>query len=355
MPITLNHIARSILLSGLLCCACGAATTPQAAVPTPPPPAKPAAPAAEGPVRAEPSKLDFGIQSPGSTADGKVMLINTLDTPVTVLKASPSCQCTAVDIDGKVIPPKGSLEVPLSIKLSKAPVKKEAYLKVIFEEFPDFVLRIELAAEVAYPIRATPPFLDVQQKVTPPMPLAGTFTIAASDGKTFSVIAVQGGPPAFVDFTPGKDVPRASYTLRYDFTAAAEPNSGKYIPPYLIVETDRSDCPLLDLRVRHETTRISPRLKIHEFRSTIGRISPGQSGEFDLEIENMHSQRVTAVKSLAPTATVELMDQTADDKGSVLIRVKVTPAAGVTGLLFFPMEISAGANTTRQLVIGSIR
>ncbi|MBL9121440.1 MAG: DUF1573 domain-containing protein [Phycisphaerae bacterium] len=316
----------------------------------------PVTPAAtEAPVRAEPTKINFGIKSPGSTADSTVKLVNLLDRPVKILNAVPSCQCTGVDITGKEIPANGSIEFPISIKLSKAPVKKMADLKVMFEGFPRFVLRIELEAEVAYPIRATPGFLDVQQQVNPPMPLSGTFTLAASDGKPFSVIAVQGGPPALIDFTPGTDAPRAAYTLRYDFTAAADPNAGKFVPPYLIIETDRPDCPIIDLRVRHETTKISPKLKVHEYRSTFGRIAPGTSGEFDLEIENMKSQRVTGIKSLSPQAVVELVDQVADDKGSVSIKVKVTPTAGATGLLFFPIEISAGAISTRHLVIGAVR
>jgi hypothetical protein len=350
--LALATLAAISLLSGVTALAC--AQSPQAPPPANKAPAASEA-AAQGPVRAEPAHINFGICSPGSTADGKVKLINTLDTPVTVAKASPSCQCTGVDIDGKVIPAHGELEFPISIKLSKAPVKKMADLKVVFEELPDLVVKIVLEAEVAYPIRATPPFIDVQQKVNPPLPLAGTFSIAASDGKPFSVISVQGGSPAFVGFTPGTDAPRPAYTLRYDFSAAAEPGSGKFIPPYLLIETDRPDCPLLDLRVRHETTQIRPTMKVHEFRSSLGRLSPGTSGELELEIENMKSQRITGVKSLWPKATAELVDQSADDKGSVLLKIRVTPDADFNGLLFFPIELSAGALTHRQLVIGSVR
>lgn len=315
----------------------------------------PGAPAAPGPVRAEPSKIDFGIRSPGSTADGTVTLVNTLDRPLKIVKATPSCQCTGVDVLGKEVPANGKLTFPISIKLSKAPVKKQADLKIMFEGFPAFVLRVELEAEVAYPIRATPGFLDIQQSVSPAMPLSGTFTLAASDGKPFSIIAVQGAAPPYVDFVPGKDAPRASYTLSYNFTETVQANSGRTVPPYVVVETDRADCPLVDLRVRHESTHISPKFKVHEFRSTLGRIAPGEAGEFELEIENMKSQRITGVRSLSPKATAELVEQTSDEKGSVNIKVKVTPAAGFTGLLFFPVEISAGAVSSRQLVIGSVR
>lgn len=305
-----------------------------------------------GPISAQPPNLDFGVVGPGEKVHGTITLTNPLDHPVKITKATPSCQCTGVDIEGKEIPAKGTLEFPISIKMSTAPVKKLATLTILFEEFKQ-VLVIKLEGEVALPIRATPGFLDVQQKMN--MPKSGTFTIASRDGKPFSVIAVQGEAPAFVDFTPGKDTPRASYALRYDFTAAMAPGATKKVPPYLLVETDRPDCPIVDLRVRHEDTSIKPGLHVGAYRSSCGRITPGGSGEFELEIEKMGSQRITGVRSLWADATVELIEQTADDHGNVVIRAKVTPPANFRGMLFFPVELSTGALTTKHLVIGSVR
>lgn len=340
------------------------APAPPATAPagTPAAPARPAAPKAPaqpagpqstpGPIVADPPAIDFGIVGPGAQVNGTVKLHNPLDRPVKVTKATPSCQCTGVDIEGKEIPAKGHLEFPISIKMSTAPVKKFATLTILIEELKQVIV-INLSGEVALAIRATPGFLDVQQKMN--LPPNGTFTIAAADGKPFSVIAVQGQTPSFVGFDPSKDAPRASYTLAYDFSENMKPGSTKPVPPYLLVETDREDCPIVDLRVRHETTQLKPKLHVTGYRSSCGRITPGGSGEFELEIEKMGTQRITGVKSLWPEATVELVEQNADNHGNVSIRVKVTPPASFRGLLFFPVELSAGALTSRQLVIGSVR
>lgn len=332
------------------------ASAPQRAPGGPPAPAAQQQPqlpqSTPGPITAEPTKLDFGIVRPGQKVNGTITLKNPLPRPVKITKATPSCQCTGVDIEGKEIPANGTLEFPISIKMSTAPVKKLAYLQILIEDVKQVVV-VVLEGEVALAIRATPGFIDVQQKTN--MPPTGTFTIAAGDGKPFSVLAVHNQTPVFVDFTPGKDAPRASYTLRYDFTEAMTPGSTKRVPPYLIVETDREDCPVVDLRVRHETTQIKPTLHVAAYRSSCGRIKPGTSGEFELEIEKMGSQRITGVKSLWPEAKAELIDQTSDTQGNVLVRVKVTPPANFTGMLFFPVELSVGALTSQQIIIGSVR
>ncbi len=302
-----------------------------------------------GPIRAEPPNIDFGIVKPRQEVNAKVKLLNPLDRPVTITKATPSCQCTGVDIEGKVIPAKGELEFPISIKMSSAPMKKIATLTILIEELKQVIV-IKLESEIALAIRSQPAFLDVQQKLN--MPAGGEVTITAADGKPFSVIAVHGKPPVFRGFDPSKDQPRTSYTLAYDFSGEI---AASKVPPYFLIETDHPECPIVDIRVRHETTQLKPRLHVNGYRSSCGRIAPGTSGEFELEIEKMGSQRITGVRSLWPEATVELVEQIADKHGNVTIRVKVTPPADFRGLLFFPVELSAGAVTSSQLVIGSVR
>jgi hypothetical protein len=302
-----------------------------------------------GPISAEPPNIDFGVVRPGQEVNATIKLINPLDRPITITKATPSCQCTGVDIEGKQIPAKGHLEFPISIKMSSAPMKKIATLTILLEELKQVVV-IKLESEIALAIRSKPPFIDVQQKLN--MPSSGEVTITAADGKPFSVIAVHGKSPLFRGFDPSKDEPRVTYTLAYDLSAEL---AGAKVPPYFLIETDHPECPIVDIRVRHETTQIKPRLHVNGYRSSCGRIAPGSSGEFELEIEKMGSQRITGVRSLWPDAKVELIEQIADKHGNVTIRVKVTPPADFRGMLFFPVELSAGAVTTNQLVIGSVR
>lgn len=301
------------------------------------------APPASGPILADPPGVNFGIVRPETVVEAKIKLLNPLDHPVRIVKAVPSCQCTTVDMEGKVIPARGMIEMPMSMKTSKSVGKRGANIQLVFEGLKQ-VLMVSIECETALPIRATPPFIDALA----PERMKGEFEIAAQDGQPFRVQSVDGKPPAFVDGDPGT-APRASYRLAYDFTAP-----GFRVPKYVIIETDRDDCPLVDLRVRHETTRIEPPFKVAEFRSNAGRIAPGGSGSFELEIKNMGAQRVTSVRSLSPDATVRLEGQKADGS-SVLITVGVTPRAGLEGLLAFPVEIVAAGKRHEHLVYASVR
>lgn len=314
-----------------------------------PAPARGGAPAAapQGPIRAEPQKIDFGFVKPDQTLEANIVLFNPLDRPIVVTQATPSCQCTGVDVQGKTIPARGTLDMHVAMKMSKAPVRKLASVTLVFGEIKQ-ALKVEFEAEVTYAIRGVPNFIDAQHGK-----IDGSFKLEATDGTPFSILAVQGKPPAFVGFDPAKDAPRAAYELRYDFSPAT-PGAAPAVPKYLIVETDRADCPLVDLRVRHETTRIAPPCKPAEFRSNFGRLAPGTSGEFSLELEAMGSKRVTSVRSLAEGATVELIDQKADGE-NVLITCKVTPKPGRSGLFFFPVEIMIGSTKYDHIIFGAVR
>ncbi|MFO0828067.1 MAG: DUF1573 domain-containing protein [Phycisphaerales bacterium] len=347
-------IRLALLALPLIAITCGAQTPPA----TNQPAARPAQPAQQapqstpqfptGPVVAEPAKIDLGLVKPDELVTATFKLINPLDHDVVVVQAATSCQCTGVDIQGKKIPARGSIDMPVSMKMSKAPIKKMASVTMVIDIGLDNgakqPLKVEIAAEVAYPIRATPGYIDALA----PERMQGTFTLAAVDGKPFRVVSVQGNAPAFVNFDPTKDQPASSYALRYDFTA---PNF--VVPKYLIVETDRPDCPLVDLRVRHETTRISPPFKVAEFRSTFGSVASGQTGTFDLELEEVGSNRVTSVRSLSPQFAVTMTDQKADGK-NLLLTCSVTPAAGAKGLLNGLVEIRVGSKSYEHVLYGTV-
>jgi hypothetical protein len=311
---------------------------------SPAPPSRPAAaPPASGPILADPPGVDFGVVRPETTVEATIKLLNPLDHPVRIVRAVPSCQCTTIDMAGKVIPARGMLEMPMSMKTAKSVGKRSANVSLAFEGLQQ-VLLVTIECETALPIRANPPFIDALA----PGRMLGSFEIAAQDGQAFRVLSVDGKPP--VPAGSGDPSARqASHRLAYDFTAP-----GFRVPKYVIVETDRDDCPLVDLRVRHETTRITPPFSVAEFRSSAGRIAPGGTGSFELEIKKMGEARVTGVRSLSPDAAVRLEGQKADGS-SVLLTVAVTPRAGFEGLLAFPVEITAAGKRYEHLVYASVR
>lgn len=323
-----------------------------ASIPSRPAPAPSADPAPRAVVRAVPDFVDFGFVRPHTTLERTIALVNDGDTPLRIGVAVPSCQCTTVDLDGKVIPARGRLEFPISMKVSSTGVKL-ANLQIAVEGV-DSIIRVELRAEVVYSIRAVTqnqpggafdPYIDA---ATNPARVRGEAVIESLDGAPFKVLSVGMKPPRFVDWDPSQP-PRASYRVRYDVSA----KDCASMPRYLIVETDRADCPLIDMRVRHECTHIRPRIPFAEFRANAGVLSPSAPGHFEIEIKRMGAPaqprgqaaapgRVLSVASSRPDLTAELVDQVFDGE-NILAKVRLTPKAGTLGVMLFPVRFTVAA------------
>ena len=108
---------------------------------------------------ADPPGVDFGIVEPGTLVSSTIKLINPFDRPVLIKQATPTCTCTTVDMAGKTIPAGGFIEMPMSMKTSRAVGKKFAQIALVFEGIP-VPLAVKLDAETAYAVRANPTFVD---------------------------------------------------------------------------------------------------------------------------------------------------------------------------------------------------
>lgn len=298
-----------------------------------------AAPAADARVIADPAGLDFGVVSPHTLLEGNFKLMNISDKPLKVVAAQPSCQCTTVDIVGKEIPAKGSLEVPVTMKVSATGIKI-ANVKVVVEGEAR-PITLELRAEVAYAVRLA--IADAAGKVQPyvdaaedPSRLNGTAQVFSSDGKPFRVVSVQGETPKFVGWNPQSDPPRPKYEIQ--FALKGEPC--EQVPKYLLVETDRADARIIDARVRHACTRISPAIDIAEFRSNAGVIAAGGTGTFDIEIKKMGGNRIGSVKAVDPKFEAELVGQKADGS-SLMVTIRLKPSKDVSGVFMTPVRLFA--------------
>lgn len=296
-----------------------------------------------GPIVADPPHVDFGIVAPGTVVSATIKLFNPLDTPVTIKQAAPTCTCTTVDMAGKIIPPKGSIDMPMSMKTSNSVGERAAELIVVFEGMPQqMVLRLD--AETAYAVRANPAYVDALA----PERMKGAVELLAVDGKPFKVLAVDGKPAATADGSPMTAAPRQ--VVRYDFTA--EP--GRPVPPFLIVATDHPDCPVMDLRVRHETTRITPSLAFEEFRSNVGIVPAKGSTEFEILIKMMGPNRVQAAVSLNPAAKTEIVSQTADGQ-NLLVKLRLTDQGLPKGTFLFPCRFASGSKSADLWIYGLVR
>lgn len=311
-----------------------------------------------GPVVLDPQNVDFGLVGPDTTVSAQVGITNMTDRPLKILQSVPSCQCTTVEMQGTVIEPGSTVQMPMSMKTSKTVGAKVANVQLVFEGHPTPV-EVRIACEVVYSIKSTPAFIDVQQapkdprgQVGPARPLTGTVRLQSVDGAPFRVLSFHGREPQFKGFDPAKDAPRNAYDLIYDFTGVSPSD----VACYQIVETDREDCPVLDIRVRHENTHIRPVFKIADFRSSFGRVAPGEKGSFELEVKELKAARLATAISKDPSqATVRLTGQKPDGT-NVLAEFEVVPAPGRTGLLYFPVTLTLSDGRKTDLwVYGTVR
>jgi len=319
---------------------------PQSSNPAPPPVAAPvpnataAAPQAAPPaaVTVDQANVDLGFITPRSTINHTFRITNTGGIPLTVMAVKPSCTCTTtINLDGKVIAPGATLEVPASMRAPASTGQKQVMVNVVLKGLPN-VVELRMAGEISFPVRAT---TSVQGKDVPyvdadsdPTRLRGSVKLKSTDGKPFLVRAVQGQPAVIEAFDPAKDAPRAEYIVAYDLTKFPK------VPPYLVIETDDPRARLIDLRVRHATTHIKPVLSLAEFRANAGCVKVGAVVALDIEIKNLGMLQVTGVRSGDPRFTATMVGQSGDAK---LRNVAFTIVASsqAAGFSIFPVAITA--------------
>ncbi len=295
--------------------------------------------ASVGPITATPASVDFGVVRPHSIVEGDIELSNVSAQAIVVEKATPSCTCTTVDLVGKEIPANGTLIMPMSMKTNDAIGAKVAKVDLLFRGIPE-PLTVTYKAETAFIVRANPPYIDTTTadpsgKIElDRSKLRGQFKLQADDRKPFRVLSVDNAAPKFLDFDPAKDSPRFEYTLLYDFTATPD----ALIPRWVIVETDRDDCPLVDLRMRHPATRYVPSIAFEQFRASAGATAPGQAAEFSILLKKF-TGRILAVKSADPRFKITATSQTSDESG-ILITVTFGLATDLRGSYLFPVRFT---------------
>ena len=294
------------------------------------------------PVKTPQARLDAGLVRPNTEVKFEATLMNTLDRPVTCVRSSPSCTCTTVDMLGKVIPAGGTITVPLSMRTSGATGEKTAEVVLMFKDVPGLV-ELSIRAEVTYPVRAfqmsTGP--DGKQRRDPfinafdnKANVKGEIMVESIDGAPFRVTGVGGLPTSYVDFDPDNQQPRESYLVRYDFTALP----CEQVPKYLVIETDRPDARLIDLRVRHECTRINPAFSFAQYRENLGVIAPGETKTFEVEIKHANGVRIDSVASTDARLEARILGQRTGAEDGILVAVAVTARPDAQGMVLAPLR-----------------
>ncbi len=300
------------------------------------------------PVKAEPAFKDFGFVAPNTLVEVTARIVNTLPQQVKCIASKPTCQCTTVDMAGKVIPAGGSISVPVSMKTTGATGQKLASVHMLFETSSGVmvpgVLEIKLRAEVVYPVRGYQlnPRKDGTRSKDSfvnaydfPTQTKGEVVVESVDGKPFKVLSVMGLPPVFPDVDANAQAQRTSYRVGYDFSALP----CEQIPKYLLIETDRPDAPLIEMRVRHECTKIDAAFGFAQYYENLGVLPQGTPREFNVEIKHSNGVKIEQVTSPDPRLKVEYLGATTEGD-SLLVKVRVTPAAGDAAVMSVPLMFS---------------
>lgn len=312
-------------------------------------------------VLVQPESISFGAVPPGSSHTGSFTLLNTTQSPMTIRAAVPSCKCTALtDIVGKSIPAGGSLKFDATMEVPLTPGVKDATVQIVVEGLPK-PLTAKLSAESVMPIRVDPAYVDALKGKS-----MGTVAVRSADGKPFRILGVDGSAPQFVGFDPAGDAPRAEYTLRWSAPSAP----CEAMPLWWVIETDRADCPLVPLRIRHECTgskadpgRFAREWFFPEPIGVVGRVSAGASAETVVPIEHYNPQArgavqrpqwkdVVRVETRDPRAKAMLVRTQPGARDQVDVRLSVTPAAGLRGFFAIPVDIVTATGTGTITVYG---
>jgi hypothetical protein len=335
---------------------------PQAA--TPPastqPPASPAQPgsvkqleehnrkvaedAARCPIKAEPPMKDFGFVAPNTQLDWTAKINNPLNESVKCILSKPSCTCTTVDMVGKVIPAGESITVPVSMKTSGATGSKTATVQMIFQrasgEVVPGAVELRLRAEVVYAIRAyqvnpqaggatgMDPFVNAFDF---PAQEKGTVVVESLDGKPFNVLTVMGKPASG---TP-MNAERSKLSVPYDFSALSCADK----PKWLVIETDRPDAPLVEMRVRHACTGIKPAFGYAQYYENLGVLEQGKEQTFIIQINHCNGVRVDSVTSQDPRLQVKLVE-TSTVADTLYAKVSVVAQPGMEGVFVLPVTVA---------------
>ncbi len=296
------------------------------------------------PIQAEPPVLDFGFITPKSESKGSFKLWNRGTTPLTILAVQPSCKCTTTnDLADSVIKPGEFAELQAALDGAPLPGPRKANIKVLVDGYSR-VLELELKGEVAYPLRAPPGYLNVvkgqEQK--------GRLLVEAIDKKPFRICNIQGEKPEYIGFDPERDEPRSSYLVRWDIS-----KFGDKIPPYWIIVSDRDDCPILPVRVRHESTIPKPIFRLKEYSVNLGRMEPGKPTEVEILMEDP-GEPIIAAAVEHESFRAELVGSEMVE-GTLHVKVRVTPRPEFEGLATFPLTLYSGTKEMNIAAFGLSR
>jgi len=187
-------------------------------------------------------EVDFGYVLVGDTKIEEVVLFNRGDFPLTVQALHTACPCTEVEVEPRTIEPGTSSILTLRYTAQSYPhVAPRRATRIQLAEYPRQMVNVVTLASVGREIRLNSDRSPVIST------MAGELRVESYDGRPFSILAVDGRAPEFIDFDPQTEAPRSLYTVRYNFASNRDDGSA---PRHLHVLTDRESDPMAEIQVR---------------------------------------------------------------------------------------------------------
>ena len=305
------------------------------------------------PVEFEPANLNFGIVPPYTIGKGTAKIWNVGDQPLRIVKSVTSCGCTSTEnLAGRVIPPGGFIEFATEMEMKTGLGTKKEKVTLFFEGYGGTQVIFFYNAEVARPVRVIPPYVDAVNQGQ-----IGTVEVSSLDNKPFRILRAHGLAPQFVNFDPATDEPRTQYTLKWDMSQF----DGQRVPWFWVIETDHPEAPIVDVRVRHDSTRPIPPdgrpWQPKDQRVLIDLVRNGESVEIITKHEYAGNRtpmpQTARVQNLSAILDVELVG--IEQKGQLLeFRVRVTPKNAPLGLLYVHISVGSAGYTVPLRIIGRV-
>lgn len=310
-------------------------------------------------VYGDPADVDFGFVKPGSKLTADVVLVNPLESPMTIVQAVPTCQCTTVEVTGETIPPGGGIAIPITLQVPSTTGKKQAAVNTVLQTADGRNVRgprLTLTAVAAYAVRTTPLYIDA----LPPNPTTGNVAVAATDGRAFRVLSVNGRPPVLL--TPDQPLPQ--HVVQYDLgpaaTQAEQSGRSDVFPKWMIFETDHPEAPVIEMRIRHPFSKLPHQtrnvaLQFDGNIANIGAIPAGGTGTFDIELKQFAGKLVTSVRTTNPDFRADLVEQAEGAGDRVRVKVAVTNLGDREGVFMIPVDFETTAGSEAMYVTGVVR
>ncbi|MBX3354470.1 MAG: DUF1573 domain-containing protein [Phycisphaeraceae bacterium] len=296
------------------------------------------------PLEVDPPVLDFGFIAPRQQVTGKVKLWNRGRNPVRIIAVQPSCKCTTTnDVTDQDIAPGEFVELEAGLDAANSPQPRKAVIKILADKYQR-VLEFDVRGEVAYPLRAQPGTFNIVRG----QEQSGRVLIESIDKKPFRICNVHGEAPQYVNFDPTSGEPQSQYLIAWDLK-----KYGDAPPHYWLIETDHPDCPLLPVRIRHESTIPRPVFRMKDYAMNLGRMDPNSSVEAEILIEDP-GEPILTVTSASDRARAEMIRTEVVD-GWLHLRVRITPRKDLEGVFDFPLVIYSPTKDMEIPAFGVIR